>query len=333
MENKFIPSIETEIRKLKSLLVSFIIVCLLMGAVALIRGESLEISLYFSGYIFLIALFLFCLWVIYTVIRATISRIRRRTIIKKGGRVEGVVRKVIWERSYRGVKKGVRWVIEYQNPKMKEWKSPLYPSDLAPVLEPECGCVLYVRGRSVCLAEEQPEELVRGRWLKYMKEHEKEIVKARHDKMKWFEEMTGLPQIKEGSVPKVKYSIESFPGLSTDEKKEMDKEWRSTAYFITDSFFRFLPFPSFNNQEILFWVYVEIRYENGRPDEGTLLLAEENLYQKLNVVAAVHDLKGEKPITYIHIVQAQMQQEIRQLMAQYMPDLVITDVFVEPILN
>lgn len=108
MENKFIPSIETEIRKLKSLLVSFIIVCLLMGAVALIRGESLERSLFFSGYIFLIALFLFCLWVIYTVIRATISRTRRRTIIKKGGRVEGVVRKVIWERSYRGVKKGVR---------------------------------------------------------------------------------------------------------------------------------------------------------------------------------------------------------------------------------
>lgn len=80
-------------------------------------------------------------------------------------------------------------------------------------------------------------------------------------------------------------------------------------------------------------MYVEIRYENGHPDEGTLLLAEEKLYQKLNVVAAVHDLKGEKPITYIHIVQAQMQLEIRQLMAKHMPDLVITDVFVEPILN
>lgn len=330
MENKFIPSIETEIRKLKSLFISFMIVCLLMGAIALIRDESFARALFFSGYIFLIALSLFCLWVIYTVIRATISRTRRRMMIKKGKRVEGVVRKVVWQRSYRGIKKGVRWVIEYQNPQRKEWKSPLYPSNLSSVLEPECGCVLYVRGRSVCLAEDQPEELVRGRWRKYMEEHEKEIVKARYDKMKW---LTGLPQIKEGSVPTIKYSIESFPGLSADERKEMDKEWRSTDYIISDSFFRFLPFPFFNRQEILFWVYVEIRYENGRPDEGTLLLAEEKLYQKLNDVAVIHDLKGEKPTAYMQIIQTQMQQVIRELMAKHTPDLVITDVFVEPILN
>lgn len=333
MEKQFIPSIETQIKKLKSLLVSYIIVCVLMGAVALIRDESLERALFFFGYIFLISLSLVCLWVIYTVICAVISKSRRKSIMAKGERIEGVVRKVVWRRSYRGETKGVRWVIEYQNPQLKEWKSPLYPSDLGSILEPECGCALYVRGRSVCLAEDQPEELVRGRWLKYMKENEKEIVKARHDKMKWFEEKVGLPQIKEGSLPKIKYSIESFPRLSTDEKKEMKEEWRMTAYVITDSFFRFLPFIILNQQIFPYWMYVEIRYENGRPDEGTLLLAEKKLDEKLNVIVAVHHMAGEKPTTYIHIIQTAMQTEIRQLMTKHIPNLVITDVLVEPNLN
>lgn len=251
----------------------------------------------------------------------------------KGKRVEGAVRKVVWLRSYRGQTKGVRWVIEYQNPQLKKWKSPSYPPDLASVLEPECGCVLYVRGRSVCLAEDQPEELVRGRLLKYMQENEKEIVKADHDKMKWFEELNSIPQIKEGSVSKIKYSIESFPGLSADEKKEMKEEWRSTAYLITDSFFRFLPFIILDQQIFPYWMYVEIRYENGCPDEGTLLLAQKRLDEKLNIIVAVHHMAGEEPATYIHIIQTQMQKIIRQLMSKHMPDLVITDVFVEPILD
>ena len=358
MKIKLIPSIEAEFADLKEEIKTWLTLLTFLSIFSsvffLLRELSLRTAIYCFVYCFLIFLPLICLWAIYIIIGAKISISRRTAITEQGDRVMGVIRKEVWRRGKNEAKIGVRWVIEYQDFGPKTWKSPVYPMDLAFVFEPECKCVLYVRGRSVCLAEDQPDEWIRKRLLKaakgfHLEEDRERLQKTAQaygispsrlwqDDFERIAKMLGVEeekrQIQEGSASEIKYSIETFPRLSETEAAEMDEEWDLTYNIITDSFFRFfsLLFWTYTRKEFstaLYNVYVEIRYENSRPNGDKLLLMEEKLDEKLNDLGQECRAKRKGQIDYKSLIRTELQKEVRALLAQHMPDLVITDVFVE----
>ena len=141
---------------------------------------------------------------------------------------------------------------------------------------------------------------------------------------------------REKQCQEIKYPIEFFSRLSANEREEMEKEWELTCDCITDSFFRFYPFcfsiDEFDDHSDDFYeVYIEVRYENGKPDKRVLLEVESVIDEKLINLEEEYSAKGGKLIDYKRILQLWMEKEFRQLLAQKMPELEITDVIVEPL--
>lgn len=158
--------------------------------------------------------------------------------------------------------------------------------------------------------------------------------KKKDQKEKWFSAdsigMQARQQMKAGSVPELKYPIETFPSLSAEEADEMDAEWYLTSEIITDSFYRFLPFTVIIDidGDTLYNVYVEIRYEIGRPDlEGLRWVADEadDMIEKIE-----KSLRDKGQIDY-ELIRTEMKAEIGRLMEQRMPDVVISEILVEPV--
>lgn len=141
---------------------------------------------------------------------------------------------------------------------------------------------------------------------------------------------------KEKQCQEIKYPIEFFSRLSASEREEMKKEWELTCDCITNSFYRFYPFCFSTNElddlsEDFYEVYVEIRYENGKPDKWGLLEVESVIDEKFLNLEKEYGAKGGKLIDYKRTLQLWMEKEFRQLLAQKMPELEITDVIVEPL--
>lgn len=83
--------------------------------------------------------------------------------------------------------------------------------------------------------------------------------------------------------------------------------------------------------EVLYKVYVEIRYENGKPDKWGLLKVESVIDEKFLYLAEEYGAKDGKLIDYKRTLQLWMEKEFRQQLSQQMPKLEITDVIVEPL--
>lgn len=141
--------------------------------------------------------------------------------------------------------------------------------------------------------------------------------------------MQARQQMKAGSVPELKYPIETFPSLSAEEADEMDTEWYLTSEIITDSFYRFLPFGVTIDEATPYYVYVEIRYEIGRPNIDGLHWVEDkvdDITEKME-----KSLRDTGQIDCREVIRTEMKAEIRSLMEQRMPDVVISEILVEPV--
>lgn len=111
----------------------------------------------------------------------------------------------------------------------------------------------------------------------------------------------------------IKYRIETFERLRSEEMSLADEEWDELLYIATDRFYR-MGSMMFSNGKELFQIYAELRYQ--KPDEvnfNQLRAAEDTIEYKLQ------NLKEHDPSTHARAFKDDIREIIRQELAERFP--------------
>ena len=100
-----------------------------------------------------------------------------------------------------------------------------------------------------------------------------------------YEHVFTAPTQKKAKDVELKYRVERIEKLSQNELLEAIEEWESLNDIITDSFYRLFPaYYSCINNNKLYQLLIEIRYENGYPDSESLKLFEERVCEDISYI-------------------------------------------------